>query len=115
MGGPGSGRWRGRQSGSRPHVEDCQAIGPGAVAQYLELDAAEVAQSKGYFTMEPEADGAVCILEPVATPGGFRWAWRCPRCDRRRKALYEVGGRVGCRECLRLAYRSQRRRRPRGG
>lgn len=41
-------------------------------------------------------------------PFGGRRCWLvCPRCWRRRAALYAAWNRIGCRECLRLRYRSQ--------
>lgn len=42
---------------------------------------------------------------------GRRYYWLCPRCGRRCEAVYLLRGQyVGCRQCLRLAYRSQTHR-----
>lgn len=43
-----------------------------------------------------------------AVQGRRAW-WRCPECGRRCTVLYkETDGRVGCRQCFRLAYPSTR-------
>ena len=38
---------------------------------------------------------------------GRRYYWRCPVCDRRCEAVYTLGGRLACRVCHHLGYRSQ--------
>lgn len=38
---------------------------------------------------------------------GDRFYFVCPACRSRREALFFVGSRVGCRQCMRLGYRSQ--------
>lgn len=38
---------------------------------------------------------------------GRRYYWRCPECDRRCEAVYILRGRLACRVCLHLGYKSQ--------
>jgi hypothetical protein len=60
----------------------------------------------------PEAlsvDGRRVALEAVRLTYGDRYYFRCPICGRRVETLY-FALRPGCRQCLRLGYRSQSHR-----
>lgn len=39
--------------------------------------------------------------------GGFRYFFRCPKCNNRMRKLYRYGCIFVCRKCLNLGYRSQ--------
>lgn len=56
------------------------------------------------------AGGRPLRMTPVAMTFGPRWYWLCPDCGRRCEAVYLRGGRLACRKCHRLGYRSQTQR-----
>lgn len=73
------------------------------------VDVRELARAGLIAPGARELEGAALRLE--WTPcnfGGERPWFVCPGCGRRAAILYEDGGRLLCRRCLDLAYRSQR-------
>jgi hypothetical protein len=54
-----------------------------------------------------EIDGTRIPTTSVELTFGRRYYFRCPECNRRCEAIYFPGGRVACRQCLHLGYRSQ--------
>ena len=53
-------------------------------------------------------DTRVEIERAACRFGGDRPWWRCPKCGSRRGVIYRQGTSWGCRDCLRLRYRSHR-------
>lgn len=64
------------------------------------------------FTPGPGLRGSyrIPIEKQPCNYGGFRYFFRCPRCDKRMRILYLKEGRFLCRECLNLGYYTQRLR-----
>lgn len=88
MGGVNSGRWGDHRKATT--VESCTPLDAGRIVH----DTLELA-------------GRVVRIEELPLPwGGVRRYWRCS-CGRRVVRVYVVAGRLGCRSCLRLTYRSQ--------
>jgi hypothetical protein len=54
-----------------------------------------------------QVNGHTLAYASVPLTYGRRWYFLCPHCGRRCEALYLLGGRLACRKCLRLGYRSQ--------
>ena len=55
-------------------------------------------------------DGRRVDLDSVRLTYGDRYYFKCPRCGRRVETLFFLGRDFGCRQCMRLGYRSQMHR-----
>ena len=108
MGGSRSGRW----GSSKPFAEglarfdlaDCPA----------EVDLIDAARAGRVLEMKlPTRHGfdVTAQIRFTTTPlnfGGFRVWMLCPRCAGRARVMFAGVGKIGCRRCLRVRYRSRR-------
>ena len=90
MGGFGSGRWP--RYSTRLTVESCPVLD------------IRVWRHRCYGARE----GGVEITHTPCHFGGERSWWLCPGCGRRAGRLYQLAGRLRCRNCQGLVYVSQR-------
>lgn len=54
------------------------------------------------------ARGEIQLCQSPCNYGGHRYWFKCPKCDQRAAVLHAQGDRFYCRNCLNLAYQSQR-------
>ena len=97
--------WRGKNRGDFCHAAARFVVGP-VFGGARRLD---VVFSRA--PDEPQNLAKNLTLESYAPNfGGVRWFFRCPECERRVAKLYLAAdpGRIGCRRCLGLQYRSAR-------
>ncbi|MFH1682146.1 MAG: hypothetical protein ABIH26_16080 [Candidatus Eisenbacteria bacterium] len=121
MGGWGSTRWDGYVK--RLCVEDCRRLSAsrlakapefGTVVRWNDGAAVEIATRTDAAELRYSVNGEpvreALGLRPKRTTFGKVGCWVvCPRCGRRRAALYlpPSGGRFACRSCWGLTYRSR--------
>lgn len=106
MGGSRSGRW----GSSKPFAETLSRLD---LADYPPEIILKAARSGGALVMKlPTGHGfdVTAQIRFSTTPlqfGGCRMWMICPRCSARAHVMFAGYGKIGCRRCLRVRYRSQ--------
>jgi hypothetical protein len=106
MGGSGSGRW----GSSKPFAEALSRLDLADHPTEMILNAA---RSGGAFEMKlPTRHGfdvtaKIRFTTTFVNFGGCRVWMICPRCEARTRVMFAGLGKIGCRRCLRVRYRSQ--------
>ena len=106
MGGSGSGRW----GSSRPLAESLRRLDVADYPTEMNLEAAH--QGRVLELKLPTRHGFDVTARIRFTTtrvhfGGYRVWMVCPRCDGRARVMFAGYGKIGCRRCLRVRYRSQ--------
>ena len=107
MGGSGSGRW----GSSKPFAEALARLDLANCPAEMSIVAA--ARAGRVLEMKlPTRHGfdVTARIQFTTTPlhfGGCRVWMVCPRCNGRARVIFAGYGKIGCRRCLRVRYRSQ--------